>query len=73
MPLGALVCRSGATSARDSTSLGAGIAPPAPAPAQPPRLAAAGTAGASSMLFQAPQSGHCPDHFGWAAPQALQT
>jgi hypothetical protein len=25
------------------------------------------------MAFQAPQSGHCPAHFGCPAPQALQT
>ena len=33
-----------------------------------------GAAGTVSVkVFQAPQSGHWPDHFGWVAPQDSQT
>jgi hypothetical protein len=49
--------------------------PPAPGPAAawPGGGRARAGSATSSMLFQAPQSGHWPDHFGCWAPQALQT
>src|SRR5262245_246304 len=40
----------------------------------PPLAPETGTEGASStMLFQAPQLSHCPDHLAWEAPQDWQT
>src|SRR5437763_7990200 len=57
--------------ARTSAS-GTGATGAAPATARP-RPAAARGARSSTSVFQAPQPGHCPNHFGEEWPQAEQT